>query len=106
MSPLVFIFLGIDTAKNAADHLDIHLLDALNQMLAQQSDKTLNNGEPVRSSQLDLAQLRAAIKQTYFELDKDLKAMVKDESGCVCVGRNTSKRAKTNTFFSIFRSRV
>lgn len=83
---------GIDTAKNAADHLDIHLLDALNHMLAQHEDESVKNGEPVRSSQLDLLLLRAAIKQTYFELDKDLQAMVKDESGCVCVWQRVSMR--------------
>jgi serine/threonine protein phosphatase PrpC len=76
---------GTDTARNAADHLDIHLLDAFNQMLAHQNDEKIKNGEPVRSSQLDISQLRAAIKQTYFELDKDLRKMVKDESGCVCI---------------------
>jgi hypothetical protein len=57
----------------------------MNQMLTHQHDETIKHGEPVRSSQLDISQLRAAIKQTYFELDKDLKKMVKDDSGCVCV---------------------
>lgn len=78
-------FKGVDTAKNAADHLDIHLLEAMNQMLSHEDNSTVKNGEPVRSSQLDLVKLRAAIKQTYFELDKDLKNMIKDNSGCVCV---------------------
>jgi hypothetical protein len=54
-------------------------------MLAEQNNETIKNGEPVRSSQLDLSQLRAVIKKTYYELDKDLKKLVKDESGCVCV---------------------
>lgn len=54
-------------------------------MLIEQDDENIKNGEPVRSSQLDLTKLRAAIKQTYFQLDKNLKTMVKDESGCVCV---------------------
>ena len=76
---------GVDTARNAADHLDIHLLEALNEMLSHQNDESIKHGEPVRSSQLDLKKLRTVIKQTYFELDKDLKTMVKDESGCVCV---------------------
>ena len=79
------LFKGIDTAKKAADHLDIHLLEAMNGMLSLQDASTVKNGEPVRSSQLDLDKLRAAIKQTYFELDKDLKNMIKDDSGCVCV---------------------
>jgi len=56
-------------------------------MLSVQKDEKIKNGEPVRSSQLDLSQLRAAIKQTYFQLDKDLRKMVKDDSGCVCVCR-------------------
>ncbi len=54
-------------------------------MLSVQKDETIKKGEPVRSSQLDLSQLRAAIKQTYYQLDKDLRKMVKDDSGCVCV---------------------
>jgi hypothetical protein len=54
-------------------------------MLAEQDNEKIKHGEPVRSSQLDLPQLRAVIKKTYFELDKDLRTMVKDESGCVCV---------------------
>jgi hypothetical protein len=54
-------------------------------MLGLQENENIKNGEPVYSSQLDLPQLRAAIIRTYYELDKDLKTMVKDESGCVCV---------------------
>jgi hypothetical protein len=61
-------------------------------MLSVQKDETIKKGEPVRSSQLDLSQLRAAIKQTYFQLDKDLRKMVKDDSGCVCVCRICSIR--------------
>lgn len=76
---------GIDTAKNACAHLDIHLRHALNEMLEYQHKESIRPGEPVRSSQLDLDQLRAAIKKTYFQLDQDLRAMVKDESGCVCI---------------------
>jgi hypothetical protein len=76
---------GVDTAKNAADHLDTHLLTALNQMLEHQENNSIKSGEPVRSSQLDLDQLRGVIKQTYYELDKDLRTMIHDDSGCVCV---------------------
>jgi hypothetical protein len=79
------IIKGVDTARNAADHLDIHLLDALNQMLDTQDNETIKHGEPVRSSQLDLPKLRAAIVKTYYELDRDLRTLIKDESGCVCV---------------------
>jgi hypothetical protein len=39
----------------------------------------------VRSSDIDLEQLKTAIKQSYYELGEDLGQMVKDESGCVCV---------------------
>ncbi|CAF0901537.1 unnamed protein product [Rotaria sordida] len=76
---------GIDTAKYAADHLDIYLLDILNKMLIQQKDNKINIGEPVRSSQLDVPTFCASIKQAYFELDKQLKQVVKDDSGCVCI---------------------
>jgi hypothetical protein len=79
-------FSGVGTAKNASEQLDIHMLDALNQMLNKQPDGAITPGQPVRSSQLDLNQLRSVIKQTYYELDKDLRKMIKDESGCVCVG--------------------
>lgn len=76
---------GTDTAKHAADQLDKHLLDSLNEMLVQHDDESIKHGEPVRSSQLDLSKLRAVIKQTYYQLDKDLKKLVKDQSGCVCI---------------------
>jgi serine/threonine protein phosphatase PrpC len=82
---LFMIIKGVDTARNAADHLDTHLLDALNQMLDTQDNETIKHGEPVRSSQLDLPKLRAAIVKTYYELDRDLRTLIKDESGCVCV---------------------
>jgi hypothetical protein len=65
-------------------------------MLAEQHNDKIKHGEPVRSSQLDLSQLRAVIKRTYFELDKDLRKMVKDESGCVCV--SSIFRKKTNKY--------
>ncbi|CAF4039427.1 unnamed protein product [Rotaria sp. Silwood2] len=85
---------GIDTAKHAADRLEIHLLDILNKMLVQQKDDKINAGEPVRSSQLDIPTLCAAIKQAYFELDKHLKSMVKDDSGCVCVNHKPDDPAE------------
>ena len=37
-------------------------------MLESQEDESIKTGEPVRSSQLDISQLRAVIKKTYFEL--------------------------------------
>jgi hypothetical protein len=52
----------------------------------QHDDGTIISDEPVHSSQLDLNQLHTAIKQTYFELDQDLRKIVKDNSGWVCVG--------------------
>ncbi|UJR10777.1 hypothetical protein I4U23_014964 [Adineta vaga] len=76
---------GIDTAKNASEQLDIHLINALNHMLERQHDDTIYPDIPVYSSQLDLNQLHGAIKQTYYELDQDLRKVVKDESGCVCI---------------------
>jgi len=92
---------GIGTAKNASDQLDIHLLNALNHMLDEQHDGRITSGEPVRSSQLDLNQLRTVIKKTYFELDKDLREIVKDDSGCVCVGIINYQLKKK--IFEIFR---
>lgn len=78
-------FQGIDTAKHAAEQLDIYLVNALNDMLNHHTDENVKNGEPVRSSQLDNSQLIATIKQTYYQLDLNLKSLVKDESGSVCV---------------------
>jgi hypothetical protein len=43
----------------------------------------ITSGVPVRSSQLDLDQLHTVIKQAYFQLDQDLRKIVKDDSGCV-----------------------
>lgn len=76
---------GTNTAQSASDHLDIHLLDSLYEMLNHQENNDVKSGVPVRSSQLDLDDLRAAIKRTYFQLDKDLRKIVKDDSGCVCI---------------------
>ena len=63
-------------------------------MLEHQHNESIRPGEPVRSSQLDLDQLRAAIKKTYFQLDQDLRAMVKDDSGCVCVRHRCRTRTE------------
>jgi hypothetical protein len=41
--------------------------------------------EPVRSSQLDLDQLHKVIKDTFMQLDENLRKIVKDDSGAVCV---------------------
>jgi hypothetical protein len=51
-------------------------------MLSKQHHST---GIPVCSSQLNLDQLYNAIKQTYFDLDQDLRKIIRDDSGCVCV---------------------
>lgn len=69
-------------------------------MLAQHDDESIKHGEPVRSSQLDLSKLRAVIKQTYYQLDKDLKKLVKDQSGCVCVSLFVCVFVRENLLFS------
>ena len=79
--------LGIDTAKHSADHLDIYLLHALNKMLEDNGYHESKYPEAVRSSELNLDQLKHVIKETYYQLDQNLRRMVKDESGCVCVSR-------------------
>lgn len=81
--------LGIDTAKHAADHLDVYLLHALNKMLEDSGHHESKYPEAVRSSELNLDQLKHVIKETYYQLDQNLRKMVKDDSGCVCV-RNVS----------------
>lgn len=73
---MLFVFQGIGTAKNASDQLDIHLLNSLNQMLHK-----LKSDAHACSVQV----FHHAIKQAYFELDQNLRKLVKDESGCVCV---------------------
>lgn len=76
---------GIDTAKHSADHLDIYLLHALNKMLEDNGYHESKYPEAVRSSELNLDQLKNVIKETYYQLDQNLRRMVKDESGCVCI---------------------
>ncbi|CAF3391831.1 unnamed protein product [Rotaria sp. Silwood1] len=76
---------GVDTAKNASEQLHIHLVNTLNHMFDKKNDCVKSSDGSGCSSQLDLDQLHAAIKQTYFELDKDLRKLVKDDSGCVCI---------------------
>jgi hypothetical protein len=63
---------------------------------------TVAPGAPVHVSQLDLDRLHTAIKQTYFELDQYLRKIVKDNSGCVCVGIKDSYFSKKE-FIEIFR---
>lgn len=79
------LFKGIDTAKHASEQLHIHLLDTLNHMLQTQHDSRIKVDGSYLASNLDLDKLYNAIKRTYFELDKDLRRVVKDHSGCVCV---------------------
>ncbi|CAF1225118.1 unnamed protein product [Rotaria magnacalcarata] len=78
---------GLGTAQSASEQLDIHLLNELNHMLDNQhtSAVILDTDGSRRSSQIELDQLYTAIKQAYFELDKDLRKIVKDDSGCVCI---------------------
>ena len=56
-----------------------------------------------KSSQIDLDQFYTAIKQTYFQLDKDLRKMVKDDSGCVCVSVKHCCGFEKRKIFKIFR---
>lgn len=76
---------GICTAKNAADRLDSYLLRELNNMLGKQENNAIKTCVPICSSQVNLDKLHCAIKQTFHELDQDLRKVVKDESGCVCI---------------------
>lgn len=76
---------GLDAAKNSADHLHVRLLESLNEMLTNDESNRTKPGHAVRSSTLDIEHLKTAIKKTYFQLDQDLREMVKDDSGCVCV---------------------
>jgi len=98
---IIFYFQGISTAKNAADQLDLHLLTELNRMRSK-----IISGASVCSLQPDINQLHNAIKQAYFELDKDLRKIVKDDSGCVCVNIKEnyfSKKNKKKEILNIFR---
>jgi hypothetical protein len=55
-------------------------------MLSKQTNSTIiKSSASVCSSQLDFDPMHCAIKEAYFELDKSLKKVVKDDSGCVCV---------------------
>lgn len=76
---LIFIFLGIDTAKNAANLLHKYLIDALNQTNNHSNDQ-INH-----SSQIDLKQLTHSFKNAFLQLDKTLAGLVNDQSGSVCV---------------------
>ena len=76
---------GTDTAKHASDQLDTHLLHALDRMLDRQRGQRIASDESTRSSDLDFYQFHTAIREVYFQLDTSLKAVVQDDSGCVCV---------------------
>ncbi|CAF1048137.1 unnamed protein product [Rotaria sordida] len=76
---------GVDTAKTASEQLDIHLLYTLYHMSDKKHKSEQSSDESRGSSQLNLDHIHDAIKQTYFELDKYLRKVLKDESGCVCI---------------------
>ncbi|UJR34353.1 hypothetical protein I4U23_021757 [Adineta vaga] len=71
---------GTDTAKNAANLLDKHLIDALNGISKGKSSDDL-----IHSSQFDLYQLTQIVKHTFLQLDKELVSLVRDQSGSVCI---------------------
>jgi serine/threonine protein phosphatase PrpC len=75
---LIYSHLGIDTAKNASQLLDKHLIDGLNKIVKDPSNE-------IHSSEFDINQLTEVIKQTFLQLDKELPSIVKDQSGSVCV---------------------
>lgn len=72
-------------------------------MLDKQHTNEILSNRSGHLSQLELDQLHSAIKQTYFELDKDLRKMVKDDSGCVCVGSRNDQFFKKNKLIEISR---
>jgi hypothetical protein len=102
---IIFYFQGISTAKNAADQLDLHLLTELNRMRSKQHNSKIISSASVCSLQPDINQLHNAIKQAYFELDKDLRKIVKDDSGCVCVNikKNYFSKKNKKEILNIFR---
>jgi len=59
---------GMGTARYAADHLDKKLLDTFDH-----------------NNKMSDTQLHSAIKEAFVELDKDVRIVVKDHSGCVCI---------------------
>lgn len=69
----------------ASEQLDIHLLNSLNQMLINENKDLIESEQPVRSSLINIEQLELIIKQTYFQLDQNLRKLVQDQSGSVCV---------------------
>jgi hypothetical protein len=93
----------MSTAKNAADQLDLHLLTELNRMRIKQHNSKIISGTSICSSQsTNINQLHNAIKQAYFELDKDLRKIVKDDSGCVCVNIKDNYFSKKKKILKIY----
>ena len=59
------------------------------------------HNEPVRSSQLDLDQLHQVIKKTFVQLDVNLRHIVKDDSGSVCVSIH-----RISAIFFLYNSKI
>lgn len=76
---LFFVFLGVQTANYVAENLHVQLTEALNEIVQQKND------ESVHCSELNHEKLYEAIKKTFLQLDQQMKQLVKDDSGCVCV---------------------
>jgi hypothetical protein len=67
-------------------------------MLSKQTNSTMKTGASICSSKHDLEPMHCAIKDAFFELDKDLRKVVKDDSGCVCVSISSLR-----SFLFLFR---
>lgn len=70
---------GVQTANYVAENLHVQLIEALNEIVHQKNDQS------VHCSELNHEELYEAIKKTFLQLDQQMKQVVKDDSGCVCI---------------------
>ena len=69
-------------------------MEALNEIVHQKKtdDGRVPDDEPVHCSELDHQKLYEVIKRTFLQLDQQMKQVVKDDSGCVCVSYRLTLR--------------
>lgn len=66
--------------------MHLRLIEALNEIVHQKKgDGAVPEEDPVHCTELDHEELCQAIKKTFLQLDQQMKQVVKDDSGCVCV---------------------
>lgn len=100
----LFFSQGIETANYVAENLHLRLVEALTEIVHQKKktdDGRVPEDESVHCSELDPQELYEAIKRIFLQLDQQMKQVVKDDSGCVCVSYRSARRRSYHKFDTV-----